>query len=142
MVLAYNPSTWDVVLGQSEVQGHPQLHRELEASMGYVRLCFKIIVGLFYLFSWAQNSYGITRYYIKDPVQPAVPSPLDPDGLESISQLPSHGLTVPSSAPSPAGEPILMSLRTQWGCPGPLVYHEESAPVYIANGWKGEQMCW
>lgn len=30
-----------------------------------------------------------------------------------------------------------MSLWTQWGCLGPLVYHEESAPVCIANGWKG-----
>lgn len=36
-----NQNTWEVEAGGSEVQGHPWLHSEFEASLGYVRLCFK-----------------------------------------------------------------------------------------------------
>lgn len=35
---AYNSRTWEVHTGGSEVQGHPHLHREFEARLGYVRL--------------------------------------------------------------------------------------------------------
>lgn len=34
---AYNPRTWEVHTGGSEVQGHPHLHREFEARLGCVR---------------------------------------------------------------------------------------------------------
>jgi hypothetical protein len=32
-----NPSAWDVEAGESEVQGHPQPHSELEASLQCIR---------------------------------------------------------------------------------------------------------
>lgn len=31
------PSTWEVETSTSEVQGHPPLHSEAEASLGYMR---------------------------------------------------------------------------------------------------------
>jgi hypothetical protein len=34
-------STHEVTAGQSEVQGHPQLHSEFKASLGYMSTCFK-----------------------------------------------------------------------------------------------------
>ena len=35
------PSTWEVEAGGSEVRGHPQLHSEFEASLGYIRASLK-----------------------------------------------------------------------------------------------------
>lgn len=34
-------NTWEVQAGGSEVQGHSQLHRKSEASLGYMRLFLK-----------------------------------------------------------------------------------------------------
>lgn len=34
---AYNLSAWEVEAGAPEAQGHPQLHSELETSLGYMR---------------------------------------------------------------------------------------------------------
>lgn len=40
-VLACNPMTLEVESGGSGVQGHPQLHEEIEASLGYMSPCLK-----------------------------------------------------------------------------------------------------
>ena len=32
----YNPSTWMIEVGESEVQDHPLLHSECEASLDYM----------------------------------------------------------------------------------------------------------
>ena len=37
----YDPSTSEVEVGGPGVQGQPWLHRQFEASLGYVRVCFK-----------------------------------------------------------------------------------------------------
>lgn len=34
LVCAYNPKTREVEAGESETQGHPQLHEELESLVG------------------------------------------------------------------------------------------------------------
>lgn len=41
MVPAWGPSAEEVEVRRAGVQGHPQLHREFEASLGYIRLCLK-----------------------------------------------------------------------------------------------------
>ena len=58
----------DLALGTrcSEGQGHPQLHGEFEASLGYMRPCFKITLGMFCHFPWAQHLHGVDRYHISD----------------------------------------------------------------------------
>lgn len=92
-VFACNLSTWDMVLGGSEIQGHPQLHGEFEASLAYTRPCFKIIISMFCHFPWAEHSHGVGRHCIKDlcpdvalkgPAQPALHSFLDSGDLEGI----------------------------------------------------------
>lgn len=37
-----NPSTYDVEAGGSRVQGHPQLHRQVEIILAYTRLSLKM----------------------------------------------------------------------------------------------------
>lgn len=37
----YNPSTSEMEVGGPGVQGQPWLHRQFEASLGYVRFCLK-----------------------------------------------------------------------------------------------------
>lgn len=37
LVPAY--SSWEVEAGGAEVQGHPQLHNKVEASLGYLKPC-------------------------------------------------------------------------------------------------------
>lgn len=39
-----NPSTWEVEIGRSTVQGDPPLHSESEASLGY--MCVMVLGGL------------------------------------------------------------------------------------------------
>lgn len=58
----------DLALGTrcSEGQGHPQLHGEFEASLGYMRPCFKITLGMFCHLPWAQHLHGVDRYHISD----------------------------------------------------------------------------
>lgn len=41
MVLACNPSTWEVDTGRADVQGQPQVHSEFEASLIYMKPCLK-----------------------------------------------------------------------------------------------------
>lgn len=36
-----NPCTYDVEVGGSRVQGHPQLHRQVEIILAYTRLSLK-----------------------------------------------------------------------------------------------------
>lgn len=36
-----HPCTWEAEAGGSETQGHPQLHCEFEASLGYMTLCLR-----------------------------------------------------------------------------------------------------
>lgn len=36
---AYHPSTRDIEVGESEIQGYPWLHGEFEANLGYTRHC-------------------------------------------------------------------------------------------------------
>ena len=43
MVHICHPSTWEMEAGGSGVQGHPWLHSEFEASLGYMRPCLKTI---------------------------------------------------------------------------------------------------
>lgn len=38
---AYNLSTWQVEVGGSGIQSHPQLHGEFVSSLGHVRLSLK-----------------------------------------------------------------------------------------------------
>lgn len=38
---AYNPSTWDVEAGSSQVQNHALLHSEFKVIVGYLRPCLK-----------------------------------------------------------------------------------------------------
>lgn len=38
---ACDPSTWGMEAGETETQGHLQLHKELVVSPGYIRLCLK-----------------------------------------------------------------------------------------------------
>lgn len=40
-----HPSTGDVDAGGSGVEGHSWLHNELEASLGYIRLCLKTTIN-------------------------------------------------------------------------------------------------
>lgn len=37
----YNPSTWEVEVGRSGAQGHPQLHSKFEARLGYMRIVLR-----------------------------------------------------------------------------------------------------
>lgn len=46
-----NASTWKVEAGKANVQGCPQLHNELEASLGYMRSCLKKPESDFYSLS-------------------------------------------------------------------------------------------
>lgn len=39
VVYAYNPRTWEVEAGRSEVQSHPQPHSYFQASLGHVKRC-------------------------------------------------------------------------------------------------------
>lgn len=39
---AYSPSSWEVEAGKSQLQDHPQLHRESEASRSCMRLYLKV----------------------------------------------------------------------------------------------------
>lgn len=41
VVHTYNPSTWEVEVGGSEIQTHPYLHSTFEASLGYMKLCLE-----------------------------------------------------------------------------------------------------
>lgn len=40
---AYNLSAWEVEAEAPEAQGHPQLHSELETSLGYMRPLYNTI---------------------------------------------------------------------------------------------------
>lgn len=40
VVQGYNTNTWEAEAGGSRIQGQPQLHRELKASLGYMRPYF------------------------------------------------------------------------------------------------------
>lgn len=53
-----NPSTWEVAGGKS-TQGHPQLHREFEASLCYVRFSDVFIENMERC-QWAWVTYWVT----------------------------------------------------------------------------------
>lgn len=46
MVVDYSPNTQDVETGESEVQGHPCLHCQFEASLGYIEPFLKSVAGI------------------------------------------------------------------------------------------------
>jgi hypothetical protein len=41
VVHIYNPSTQEMEVKEPEVQGHPCLHNDFKASLGFMRLCLK-----------------------------------------------------------------------------------------------------
>lgn len=41
----YNPSTWEVEAGRSEVPAHPQLRTEVEPSLGYMSSFLRVVRG-------------------------------------------------------------------------------------------------
>ena len=42
------PSIWEADTGGPGVQGHPQLYRELEPSLGYMRSCLTKAINIYY----------------------------------------------------------------------------------------------
>lgn len=47
MVLyTYHPSNWEMWEGESEIQGHHQLHSKIKVSLGYMQSFLKNILGL------------------------------------------------------------------------------------------------
>ena len=62
---AWNPSTWSVEAGGSEVPVHPQLHSEFKTNLRYIEPCLKVGGG-----GKAERTEGVVLTLHLEPTPP------------------------------------------------------------------------